>query len=166
MFRQDFFGRLEPVDFLGGLRPERLRVALPLGVGLMRRDIAKRTALLGSFSGSDCTLLAELSLYGRFAEVDEYLFFRRVHPQAYSFKPSLESDLAFFAPQMGRKPSLLLHMWRHLYEHWRAIRRSPLSLGERFALYGHLVKMAWWKKRSLVSELFAITRAITLRGHQ
>lgn len=133
--------------------------------GLLRRDVVQRTALIGSFPGSDCTLLAELSLYGRFAEVDEYLFFRRTHPQAYSHKPSRESNLMYFAPQERRKPSLVFQVWRHLYEHIRAIGRAPLSVGTRLLLWLHVLRMAWWKRRALGTELWEFTRTVLARDH-
>src|SRR3989441_5670759 len=48
--------------------------------GLMRADVLKRTGLLGDFLSSDVVFTAELSLYGTFWEVPEYLFYRRFHP--------------------------------------------------------------------------------------
>ena len=50
--------------------------------GLYRRDALLKTELYLSYFGSEKILLAELSLHGRYAEVDEPLFFSRVHDEA------------------------------------------------------------------------------------
>src|SRR5437879_4929447 len=50
--------------------------------GLMRADVLKRARLFGDFLSSDVVFLAELSLYGTFWEVPEFLFYRRFHPGA------------------------------------------------------------------------------------
>jgi len=47
--------------------------------GLIRLDVLRRTALIGSFVSSDVVLLAELALLGKFVEIPEPLFFRRIH---------------------------------------------------------------------------------------
>lgn len=121
--------------------------------GLMPREVLGRTRLLGSFSGSDCTLLAELSLYGRFVEVSDVLFFRRLHPDAYSWVTSDEQVHKFYAPTAQRKAGLLLRAWRHRIENVRAVLRAPLSRTDRVRLVLHIVRMAWWERRELWREL-------------
>lgn len=49
--------------------------------GVVRSDVLARTSLIGPYSGSDWTLLAELALLGRFHEVPEELFLHREHPE-------------------------------------------------------------------------------------
>jgi glycosyltransferase involved in cell wall biosynthesis len=47
--------------------------------GLIRRDVLERTNLQADYTASDRTLIAEISLYGRFREVPEPLFVKRLH---------------------------------------------------------------------------------------
>jgi hypothetical protein len=47
--------------------------------GLVRSDSLRRTSLIGGYSGSDYTLLAELALLGRFHEAPWELFCHREH---------------------------------------------------------------------------------------
>jgi len=47
--------------------------------GLIRADVLRKTSRIGTYYGSDKVLLAELSLLGRFKEIDEELFLRRCH---------------------------------------------------------------------------------------
>lgn len=131
--------------------------------GLMRREVLRRTRLLGAFSGSDCTLLAELSLYGRFVEVPEVLFFRRIHPGAYSWITSTEQVRAFYAPNAKRKTALLLRAWRHRFENVRAVLRAPLTLPERARLLARIARMAWWERRELGREIFVGLRSLAGR---
>jgi glycosyltransferase involved in cell wall biosynthesis len=52
--------------------------SLPL-CGVIRRQALLRTSLYGNYSGADKVLLAELALLGRFHEVGEELFAKRIH---------------------------------------------------------------------------------------
>jgi hypothetical protein len=52
--------------------------SLPLS-GVIRRQALLRTSLYGNYSGADKVLLAELALLGRFHEVGEELFAKRIH---------------------------------------------------------------------------------------
>lgn len=128
--------------------------------GLIRRDVLARTRLMGSFGGSDAVLLAELALYGRFAEVPERLFFRRIHQQAYSFEISTERMRVFYTPQDQQKRSLILYTWRHLLEHAKAVGRSPLSLCEHASLWLYLLRMLWWSRRTLSVEAADFARSL------
>lgn len=47
--------------------------------GLVRLDALKKTRLIQDFVSSDRLLLAHLSLLGKFVEIDEHLFDRRLH---------------------------------------------------------------------------------------
>lgn len=131
--------------------------------GLMRREVLQRTRLLGAFSGSDCTLLAELSLHGRFVEVPEVLFFRRIHPGAYSWVKSDEQVRAFYAPSTRRSAGLLLRTWRHRYENVRAVLQAPLTLPDRARLLARISRMAWWERKALWREVFLGLRLLADR---
>jgi glycosyltransferase involved in cell wall biosynthesis len=55
-------------------------------LGLIRMSALQRTHLLGAFVGSDINLLAELTLYGKYCELPERLFYRRFHKTSGSWK--------------------------------------------------------------------------------
>ena len=52
--------------------------------GVVRRGALAKTQLLPSYAGADYTLLGELARPGKFVEVPESLFRRRLHPAASS----------------------------------------------------------------------------------
>jgi glycosyltransferase involved in cell wall biosynthesis len=63
--------------------------SLPLS-GVIRRDALLATGLYASYSGADKVLLAELVLKGRFHEVEEELFAKRIHRGCTHYKTTRE----------------------------------------------------------------------------
>lgn len=127
--------------------------------GLMRREALERTRLLGPFAGSDNTFLAEVSLYGRFIEIDELLFFRRVHPGAYSWNMSDERVRAFYAPSQRDAAGVLLSAMRHRSENVRAVLRAPVTSVEKLRLLAYVARQAWWQRAQFRQELRSALRA-------
>lgn len=121
--------------------------------GLIRRDALANTALMGAYRSSDAVLLCELALYGKFAEVPERLYFRRMHEGSFSYDPNPERVRSMYKPQARRSRALALVTWRHLVEHMAAIGRAPLSRRERLDLWAYVLRWAWWKRAWLGSEL-------------
>jgi glycosyltransferase involved in cell wall biosynthesis len=120
--------------------------------GLMRTDAVRKTGLLRSFPGGDIPLIAELALYGRFHEIPEFLFFRRMHPTASSsFKDDVSLTQQFFDP--NTKGRLFLREWQHLRAHWRSVSRAPLGLAEKLRLKRFLLRVALWRRWQLAGEL-------------
>ena len=63
--------------------------ALPLS-GVIRREAMLETSLYGSYSGADKVFLAELTLKGRFHEIGEELFAKRIHQGCTHYKSTRE----------------------------------------------------------------------------
>ncbi|MBN1559784.1 glycosyltransferase [candidate division KSB1 bacterium] len=97
--------------------------------GVIRSSVLKKTRLIGNYIGSDVCLLAELSLLGRFYEIPDYLFFRRHHPAASSYHKDVESQLQFFDPSLSGR--LVLQTWRHLFEHFKSIKRADIQATQK-----------------------------------
>src|SRR2546426_8125309 len=97
--------------------------------GLTRKDVVRRTTLLGSYFGADIVLLAELVLYGAFWEVPEFLFYRRFHEAGHSRMTTIDPWKAFWDTQdLGRS---YCYTWRHLWEHHRSLPRAPPDAAEK-----------------------------------
>jgi len=126
--------------------------------GLIRSDILRRTPLIGRYPGSDICLLAELSLYGKFWEIPEFLFFRRNHPAASSSDKSIEKQMEFFDPT--DKALVRLTKWRHCFEDARSIWRVPLSFPEKARAGAFLFRFAIWNRKKLASELWFATQQL------
>ena len=119
--------------------------------GVLRRDVLERTRGLGAFFDSDRVLIAELALHGRFYEVPEVLFSRRMHSGAFSGQQSYAARLQFYHPQKRRRAALARA--RSLWEYGRAVRRSPASLPEKIRLGGYLLRVMNWQRRELAHEI-------------
>ncbi len=118
--------------------------------GLMRRESLAKTALLESYIASDINLIAELTLYGQFHEIPEYLFSRRMHTEASSWDRSdTEGQKTFWDPS---KRKLVLQTWRSVYAYFSAVARAPLSIKEKKQLFFFLSKIAYWEKAPMASE--------------
>jgi glycosyltransferase involved in cell wall biosynthesis len=119
-------------------------------LGLIRIDALRRTALLGSYLRSDHVLLAELAMGGRWAEVPEALFYRRIHAgKSTEANRSLKDRAAWFDPRLRNKK----HFWPNLRlfaEHLRAVRRAPIGWQDRL-LCGWSVVV--WQARFEIERL-------------
>ncbi len=116
--------------------------------GLMRR---KELSQLGNYAASDINLIGELSLYGKFYEIPEYLFSRRMHEQASSWDRSDEETQKEFWDPSRKK--MMFQAWRSAYEYYKAVMRAPISLSEKASLSAYLSKHSFWRKDELLSEL-------------
>ena len=118
--------------------------------GLMRRESLARTALIGNYQASDINLIAELTLYGKFRELPDYLFSRRMHPGCSSWDRS-EGDrqLAFWDPSKSR---LLMQTWRAIFAYFKAVHRSTIPVSDKRAINFYLCKKLYWGKEKLALE--------------
>jgi glycosyltransferase involved in cell wall biosynthesis len=132
-------------------------------LGLIRRDALARTALLGDHIACDTNLLAELSLYGKFYEYPERLFFRRLHPGSSSWKKNWQKDkdaeehqLDFTDPR--RVLGVRYHLWRRHLAFLSAVHRAPLTGRDRRRLYAFLARGMVWDRGPLAAELVSGVR--------
>jgi len=133
-------------------RPGRVNVIY----GLMRTSVLKRTALIRNFPGGDIPLLAELTLYGTFWEIPEFLFYRRFHPGASSSIKDIEQAQEFYDPLT--KGRLFLYYWNQLLAHSRTVWRAPVGITEKLRLGCFLARMAVGSRRQLAREMVSVLR--------
>jgi glycosyltransferase involved in cell wall biosynthesis len=131
--------------------------------GLMRANILRHTGLLRAFPGGDIPLVAELSLYGKFHEIPEFLFFRRLHSKASSsYKDNVSLTQEFFDP--STKGKISLRNWRHLWTHAGSVMRAPLGMAEKMRLWLYILRRGIWKRDKLARELADAVRHIARRA--
>ena len=123
--------------------------------GIARTDVVGKTSLIGPYSNSDDTFLAELILQGRFREVPEPLFFYRIHPaQSTAAYWNRTDRMAWFRPSAG--PGFSLPFLRLFAGHMSAVRRSPLAWREKVRCYWSLVGWFWYFRDWLVEDFRAV----------
>jgi hypothetical protein len=121
-------GSAKPVErYRESLAPPSDPIPLPV-FGLIRADVLRKTRLMAGYPDCDRALLAELSLYGRFYEIPQALFFHREHKNRAG--PHLSRDpywaLAFWNPKTTGQ--IVYPHWWLFAGHMSAIARSPRYL--------------------------------------
>lgn len=136
---------------------ERLRYVIRAGhwvnsiFGLIRADALARTRLVASYPGGDYRLLGELAVIGKFFEVPDHLFFRRLHPGASSqHTDDLGWQVHFYT---GHQSRFAAPTWRLAADHFRTIARARLSLRHKLSLVITLLRRLRWEQDALVTEL-------------
>ena len=142
-----------PLNTASPRAPERFRSLLFVSggdddYGVMRTEVLRRTAMKESYHHADRTIIAELSLYGRFYQVPDWLYFRRDHAdRAERACPTMRSRCANMDPRRAdrlRHPAVRLY-GEYLWAYVTAIHRAPLPAAERRECYRHLAE--WLAKR-------------------
>lgn len=123
-------------------------------LGLIRREAMARTDLIGRELASDIRFLAELSLYGKFCVIPEYLFFRRFHQDSSSWdRSSMDRQVAYYAP---KRSGFRFHMWRRYGRLLAGVGRAPIPAREKWRVWRYLGRMIRWHRWRLIRELAAL----------
>ena len=115
--------------------------------GVMRMDVRRRTALMGSHHHSDRTIIAEIVLHGPFYQVPDWLYFRREHSGQNGHAP-MRRRCVNMDPRRAdrlRHPAVRLY-GEYVWGYIRAIKRAPLSPADRRECYRYL--MQWFASRA------------------
>lgn len=94
--------------------------------GLARRDVLTGTALQRSYYGADKVLLADLALAGRFHQIEERLFYKRVHPKMSFFQTAREKREWIDPKGPGGIPQVYM-----VQDYLAGIRGSNQTLGQK-----------------------------------
>ncbi|MCI0400698.1 MAG: glycosyltransferase family 2 protein [Gammaproteobacteria bacterium] len=132
--------------------------------GVIRTETLRQTGLLRFHRASDYALVAGLAVRGKFVEVPEFLFFRRMTPES-ATKLKSESELNdYYRPERGAP--LLLQQWKLAGSYLDAVRRAPVGLSHKLCLYRYLARRMWWIHPALARELCQWFWAFTARAHR
>jgi glycosyltransferase involved in cell wall biosynthesis len=127
--------------------------------GVTRTAVIRKTALIGPYTSSDDTLLAELILHGQFCSIPESLFFHRIHPaQSTNSYPSRSARMAWFNPAASRFPLPFLRLF---FAYLSLIWRSPLSWRGRANCYSILFGWFWFFRDWLKEDLRVVRSSLT-----
>jgi len=113
--------------------------------GVMRTAALRQTALNWPVPGSDISMIAELALRGKFVEVPERLFVRRMTP---------ETTILFMGESAKRsgylgRPDNLQRLRLHSYRFWTTL-RAPIGIGEKVRVWAYLLRrVVWLRHRAL-----------------
>ena len=133
--------------------------------GLMRTEMVRKTQLIRHYPGADCIFLLELTLHGKFLEIDKPLFYRRMHEQASSNMKASPSTLQVYLDP-SKKGRLFLRHWQIFSDQLGAVLRGPLRITERLHLIYCLLREMVSSRDEYLKELVTFARAMLLRPRQ
>ena len=119
--------------------------------GVMRSEVLRRTALIKTFFSSDVSLMSELTLYGKFFEVPEYLFYRRMDEESATKLKSEEEVLKHYDPEL--KNPMLFQNWKINLEYIKAIGRAPLGFSEKACLAKRIFRQLVWTRGEFAQDV-------------
>ena len=145
-----------PLNTASPRAPERFRSLLFVSggdddYGVVRTEVLRRTAMKESYHHADRTIIAELSLYGRFYQVPDWLYFRREHAdRAERAHPSMRGRCANMDPRRAdrlRHPAVRLY-GEYIWAYVKAIHRAPLPATDKRECYRYLAEWLATRVRS------------------
>lgn len=125
--------------------------------GVIRTTALAKTHLLPDYAGGDYEFLGELALAGKFIEIPETLFLRRLHPGASSQNAQNPGwQVQHWTGNVGTS----LPCWNRSIDHLKTIFSAQLSPIQKLSLTGSVAHSMIWRRGPLLAEL----RAVCLLG--
>ena len=119
--------------------------------GLFRAHALRKTGLEPRYPSGDLVMIAALSLYGRFFELPERLFYRRLAPgTATPYLDKGEIDRLHY-PSGGLRMNVPL--CRRWFGYVGAVLRSSVDVNEKRRAVTYLLKRLYWYRKSYLNEL-------------
>lgn len=113
--------------------------------GLMRTEAIKQVGGIPSYHSGDMVMIVGMALRGRFSEISEPLFMRRIHKgMSWQASRSPEGFATWFDPSW--KPWVVFPAWRVWRELLSELNRAPLTASQK-ARGAKIVSIEWPRRR-------------------
>lgn len=133
--------------------------------GVFRSKTLAATPRIATHVASDQTLLFELVVAGKFCEIDEPLFVRRLHPETSMIKAATPQRLAtWFDPKHGRR--VVMPMWDLWREMRRVLEQQDLDARARRRVRARLRKRFLRMAPALAGEVKKAAGQLLVRGRR
>lgn len=121
--------------------------------GLMRRSALQKTSLMGngSFPAADTIMMAELVLQGKFIELPQTLFFRRMHEQASSWDRKNQTVQQLF--WTGKNSKFVMPTFKRQCALLWAIAAAPCGWHEKWRMRTYVLRRMLWSRQIIGREL-------------
>jgi glycosyltransferase involved in cell wall biosynthesis len=156
----------DQLDLQSDRPSERFRMLLRgismsnVAYGVCRSSALRLTRLEQPYSNSDTALLAELVLYGKFVEVPDTSFLRRMFEISTEKYPSPYDRMIIYEPRKANK--LSFPYWWLFTDFLAAIYRAPISTSERLRCCVHMhIWMQRWGRGLLKDMKVAAKRLMS-----
>ena len=124
--------------------------------GVIRASALRETALNRLLPGSDISMVAELALRGKFVEIPDRLFVRRLTPDTTILLMEQSAKSHGYLGRPDNLQRLKLHSYRFL-DAWRA----PIALSEKIRVWLYLLRRVAWLRHRAMRKVFKV---LTGRG--
>jgi len=123
--------------------------------GLMRTSAVAETALMGdgNHPDGDINFMAELTLYGKFVEISDLLFYRRMHPGASTWDRDDDAKSRAFWTGVNRT-NFTFPYWKYYLANFRAVRAAPIGRREKLRVQRYILQSMIWLRRQLLTEIW------------
>ncbi len=128
--------------------------------GVIRGGALRRTRLVPRYCRSDLVLIAHLALLGKFAQVPEPLFFRRMDPQSATCLMSADGWRQHHYPRPDARA--LFQSWRLRADWFRVALAAPVPVMDRALAFVYAAWMCCHDWRGLLHDL---QEALLYVGH-
>ncbi|WP_157884342.1 glycosyltransferase family 2 protein [Paraglaciecola hydrolytica] len=137
--------------FIKYLNREKINNAMH---GIIRSSALRKTSLIRPLPGSDISMVAELTLLGKFVEVPERLFVRRFDAQTSTLLMSKEIAKQRKTPLGASLAQKIdLHTYRFI-----STCKAPISIAEKWRICFYLMRrFTWLRHKILRKTLWLIT---------
>ena len=119
--------------------------------GVIKSEVLEKTSLIKPYYSSDIVLMAEVSLYGKFAEIPKALYFRRMDEKTSTSLMSEEKVREHYDPR--KKSSMLFQSWHLEIGYLSAALRAPLNVRERACVLSVVLRGVWWSRAELAADV-------------
>jgi len=126
--------------------------------GVMRTDSLKNTAMIKPYFSSDTALMAELIMRGKFYQVKNTYFYRRMDEKTATALKSKEDVLKHYFPNMNRL--MLFQNWKLQSEYYAAIRRAPINDEDKRCIRKFFFRQLGWHRADLYKDLEMAVRKL------
>ena len=130
--------------------------------GLIRADVFGKTPLQKDYTGSDRTLVSEISLYGQFYNIPEPLFKKRFHPG--NVYLDWRTRMAWFGKKYEGK--IVLPWWIQFFDYLKMIGRVPLTGYEKIRCYLYMLRWLTIYGPKMVKDLLVAAYMIVQSPEQ
>ena len=133
--------------------------------GVIRSAVLSKVMPLASYASADKVLLGELALHGKFYEVPERLFYRRIHSGKSTVVQTTDEqwDQYYNPKHLERLPA---PRFKRFTDHLRSIHHSPLTSREHIQCYRVLLAFYLTRERfpGLLKDLINFRLWLKQRG--
>lgn len=125
-------------------------------LGVIRTDALRRTRLMPRYAGGDYRIMAELSLQGKFVEIPEHLYVRRIHSG--STKGNAENSKWLRRYWVGTGAGVRAPYWHLCRDHVGIVVRAPIPARRKVVLLSQLARTMASRAPRLLAELVQLVK--------